>query len=107
LESGRVTIGEAHEDGEQMKPKTFKSGEEFARYVEGVTGKPFKAAASTDGTTAYKYLSGQRDYANLFTDSDLIAIVDDKHPDGGLLYVFADYSSVVFKPAATNQCFRR
>ena len=61
-----------------------------------------KAAASTDGTTAHKYLSGQRDYAKLFTDPDLIAILDDKHPDGGLLYVFSDYSSVVCKPSATN-----
>jgi len=43
-----------------MKPKTFKNSEEFTRYIEGITGKPFKAAASTDGTTAYKYLSGQR-----------------------------------------------
>jgi len=85
-----------------MKPKTFKNAEEFTRYIEGMTGKPFKAAASTDGTTAYEYLSGQRDYMNLFTDSDLIAIVDDKHPDGGLLYVFSDYSSVVYKPSATN-----
>ena len=85
-----------------MKPKTFKNAEEFTRYIAILTGKPFKAMASADGTTAYKYLSGQRDYANLFTDSDLIAIVDDKHPDGGLLYVFSDYSSVVYKPAPTN-----
>ena len=42
-----------------MKPKTFKNGEEFARYIERVTGKPFKAMASTDATTAHKYLSGQ------------------------------------------------
>ncbi len=44
--------------------------------------------ASTEGTTAHKYLSGQRDWSALFTDSDLIAIVNDKHPNGGLLYVF-------------------
>jgi hypothetical protein len=81
-----------------MKPKTFKNGEEFARRIERVTGRPFKAAASTEGTTA-QYLTGQRDCTNLFTDSDLIAILDDKHPDGGLLYVFWDYSSVVYKPA--------
>ena len=85
-----------------MKPKTFKDGKEFARHIEGITGKPFKAAASTDGTTAHEYLSGQRDYAKLFTDPDLIAILDDKHPDGGLLYVFSDYSSVVCKPSATH-----
>ena len=97
-----ATIGEAQEESQPMKPKTFKSAEEFIRYIEVVTGKPFKAAASIDGTTAYKYLSGQRDYASLFTDSDLIAILDDKHPGGGLLYVFSDYSSVVFKPSTTN-----
>jgi hypothetical protein len=85
-----------------MKPKTFKNGVEFARHVERVTGKPFKAAASTEGTTAHKYLTGQRDDTQLFTDADLIAILDDKHPDGGLLYVFSDYSSVVYKPLATN-----
>jgi hypothetical protein len=87
---------------ETMKPRTFKNGQEFARHIERVTGKAFKAAAPVEGTTAHKYLSRQRDWANLFTDSDLIAILDDKHPDGGLLYVFADYSSVVFKPLKTN-----
>jgi hypothetical protein len=85
-----------------MKPKTFKNSGEFTRYIERLTGKPFKAAASTEGTTAHKYLSEQRHYAKLFTDPDLIAILDDKHPDGGLLYVFSDYSSVVYKPSATN-----
>jgi hypothetical protein len=85
-----------------MKPTTFKNAEEFTRYIEGLTGKPFKAAASIEGTTAHEYLTGQRDYASLFTDSDLIAILDDKHPDGGLLYVFSDYSSVVYKPKVTN-----
>jgi hypothetical protein len=88
--------------GQPMKPKTFRNGVEFARHIERVTGKPFKAAASTEGTTAHKYLSGQRDYMNLFTDSDLIAIVDDKHPNGDLLYVFSDHSCVVYKPSATN-----
>jgi hypothetical protein len=85
-----------------MKPKTFKNAEEFTRYIEGITGKPFRATASTDGTTAHKYLSGLCDWSNLFTDSDLIAILDDEHPDGGLLYVFSDYSSVVYKPIVIN-----
>jgi hypothetical protein len=102
LEFGRATIGQTQEESEPMKPKTFKNSEEFTRYIEGITGKPFKAAPSADGTTAYKYLSGQRDYAHLFTDSDLIAILDDKHPDGGLLYVFSDFSSVVCKPSAAH-----
>jgi hypothetical protein len=102
VESERATIGEAQKESQPMKPKTFKDGKEFARHIERVTGKPFKAMASTEGTTAHKYLTGQRNYINLFTDSDLIAIVNDKHPDGGLLYVFSDYSSVVYKPSATN-----
>jgi hypothetical protein len=85
-----------------MKIRTFKNVREFTLHMERVTGKPFKAAASTDGTKAHKYLSGQCDWSTLFTDSDLIAIVNDKHPDGGLLYVFSDYSSVVYKPSATN-----
>jgi hypothetical protein len=85
-----------------MKTRTFKNVKEFARHMERATGKPFKAAASTDGTSAHKYLSGQRHWSTLFTDSDLIAIVNDKHPDGGLLYVFSDYSSVVYKSSATN-----
>ncbi len=29
-------------------------------------------------------------------------ILDDKHPDGGLLHVFSDYLSVVCKPSATD-----
>ena len=97
-----ATIGESQEMSQPMEPKTFKNPEEFTRYIEGITGKPFRAAASTDGTTAHKYLSGQCDYAKLFTDPDLIAILDDKHPDGGLLYVFSDCSSVVCKPSTTN-----
>jgi hypothetical protein len=84
--------------GRPVKPKTFRNAQEFTRYIERVTSKPFKPAASTEGSTAHKYLSGQRDLANLFTDSDLIAILNDKHPDGGLLYVFSDYSSVIHKP---------
>ncbi len=85
-----------------MENRTCKNSEGFTRHIERVTGKPFKAMASTEGTTAYEYLSGERDYTNLFADSDLIAIIDDKHPDGGLLYVFSDYSSVVYKPSAAN-----
>ena len=85
-----------------MNPKTFKNAKEFARHIERVTGKPFKAMASTQGTMARKYLSGERNYTNLFSDSDVIAILDDKQADGGLLYVFSDYSSVVCKPSAIN-----
>jgi hypothetical protein len=73
LEFGRIEIGEAQEESQPMKPKTFQNAEEFTRYISTVTGKPFKPTASTDGTTAHKYLSGQREYGNLFTDSDLIA----------------------------------
>jgi hypothetical protein len=102
LEPRRIAIGEAQTESQPMRPKTFKNAEEFTHYIEGIAGKPFKAAPSTEGTTAHEYLSGRRDYAKLFTDPDLIAIPDDKHPDGGLLYVFSDYSSVVYKPSTTN-----
>jgi len=81
-----------------LKAKSLKNSEEFVRFVEKITGKPFKALPSVDGKTAYKYLSGVRNWANLFTDSDLIAILNDKHRDGGLLYIFGDHSSVVYKP---------
>jgi len=60
-----AAIDEAQKASQPMKPKSFKNAEEFTSYIAHVTGKPFKAAASTDGTTAHKYLSGQRDYANL------------------------------------------
>ena len=84
-----------------MKFKIFKkNGKEFIRYIERVTGRPFKALTPVEGTTAHQYLSGLRDSSDLFTDPDLIAIVHDEHPDGGLLYVFSDYSSVVYKPSA-------
>lgn len=54
--------------------------------------------AAEPGTTAYEYLSGRRNPQNLTEDDDLWGIVDDKHPDGGLLYVFKDHSSVFYIP---------
>jgi len=78
--------------------KTFMDGEEFARYVQGLTGKPFKPAAPTEGTTAYEYLNGLRPRTSLSVDPDLIAILDDQQ-DGSLLYVFSDQSSVVHTPS--------
>ncbi len=58
--------------------------------------------APNPGTTAYEYLHGRRDPNMLTEDDDLRFIVDDKHPEGGLLYVFKDHSSVVFIPANVN-----
>jgi hypothetical protein len=37
----------------------------------------------------------------LTEDSNLLAIIDDKHPDDGLGYVITDHSSVIFKPKDT------
>jgi hypothetical protein len=34
----------------------------------------------------------------LTEDDDLMFIVDDKHPQGGLIYIFKDHSSLMFKP---------
>jgi hypothetical protein len=59
--------------------------------------KDFVSKPSEPGTIAYEYLQGRRDPHMLLEDDDLMFIVDDKHPQGGLIYVFKDHSSVVFK----------
>lgn len=60
--------------------------------------KNFYTVAATEGTRAFEYLSGQRDPLNLTEDPKLLYIIDDENPQGGLLYVFKDHSSVVYKP---------
>ena len=60
--------------------------------------KGFVTKGAEPGTSAYEYLQGRRNPTMLTEDEDLIFIIDDKHRDGGLLYVFKDHSSVVFKP---------
>lgn len=60
--------------------------------------KDFAPKAPTPGTRAHEYLSGARHASDLTDDPELLFIIDDKHPEGGLLYVFNDRSSVVFKP---------
>jgi hypothetical protein len=60
--------------------------------------KDFVSKPSVEGTTAFEYLSGRRDIAYVMDDDDLMWVLDDKHPDGGLVYVFQDHSSVVYKP---------
>ena len=60
--------------------------------------KTFVSMPSTEGTTAFEYLNGRRDFTNVMDDEDLMWVLDDKHPDGGLVYVFKDHSSVVYKP---------
>src|SRR5262249_9459640 len=57
-----------------MRAKIFKNSQEFVRYAERITGRPFKTTPSTDGTTAHKYLSGGRHWINLVPDSDLLAV---------------------------------
>ena len=72
------------------------------RFIETKISLPkdFVSKASDPGTSAYEYLQGRRDPHNLTDDDDLMFVVDDKHPHGGLIYVFKDHSSVVFAPVA-------
>ncbi len=62
------------------------------------TPKDFKARPAEPGTSAYEYLRGRRRPHLLLDDPELMWIVNDKHPDGGLIYVFKDHSSVVWRP---------
>lgn len=70
------------------------------RFIEKLITLPknFEVKPSAEGTTGHLYLSGKRDPRNLMEDDDLMMILDDKHPQGGLLYIFKDHSSVVYKP---------
>ena len=63
--------------------------------------RSIKSVPATPGTIAHEYLSGRRNPLLLTEDPDLLAVFDDKHPDGGLGYVFTDHSSVCFKPKDT------
>lgn len=60
--------------------------------------KGFETKAAEPGTTAHEYLQGRRDPNMLTEDDDLLYIIDDKHPQGVLLYVFNDHSSVTWEP---------
>ena len=60
--------------------------------------KGFEPVPPNEGTRAYDYLTGIRPIEKLLEDEKLAFIIDDKHPDGGQLYVFEDRSSVVFNP---------
>jgi hypothetical protein len=64
----------------------------------GQLPKDIHPVAPTEGTRAYEYLSGTRILASLMDDPMLRLIVDDKHPEGGMIYVFKDHSSVVYAP---------
>lgn len=70
------------------------------RYIETKMRLPkdFISKPSEPGTSAYEYLQGRRNPNALMEDDDLMFVVDDEHPQGGLIYVFKDHSSVVFKP---------
>jgi hypothetical protein len=69
------------------------------RFIETMLTLPknFVSKPSEPGTFAYEYLQGRRGPHTLMEDEDLMFVVDDKHPQGGLIYVFKDHSSVVFK----------
>lgn len=73
----------------------------MSRFVETVMTLPkgFLPKAAEEGTAAFEYLSKRRNVANLMDDPDLLFIMDDRHPNGGLLYVFEDHSSLVYNPA--------
>jgi hypothetical protein len=58
----------------------------------------FVTRRAESGTSAYEYLHGRRNPIMLTEDDDLMFIVDDKHPQGGLIYIFKDHSSLMFKP---------
>jgi len=70
------------------------------RFVERLRKLPagFVTKPAGEKTVAFKYLSEQRRTAALLDNLDLMLIIDDKHPDGGLLYVFKDHSSIAFNP---------
>jgi len=72
------------------------AGAESVRFMRSI-----KPVPATPGTIAHEYLSGRRNPLLLTEDPDLLAVFDDKHPDGGLGYVFTDHSSVCFKPKDT------
>jgi hypothetical protein len=63
-----------------------------------VFGDDFLPVAPTPGTRAFEYLNGKRNPDGLLSDPELLAVFDDKHPQGGLLYLFRDRSSVAYKP---------
>ena len=71
----------------------------MGRFVEKMVRVPkgFKPQPP-DGRRAGDYLSGRRDPSLLTEDPELLWIIDDKQPDGSLLYVFKDHSSVAYKP---------
>lgn len=64
--------------------------------------RTFEAKPAVRGTSAYEYLQGRRDPQMLLEDGDLLFMVRVEAPQGGLLYVFRDHSSVVFTPTTTN-----
>ena len=77
-----------------------QAGVPVKRFIETRISLPkdFVSKPSEPGTSAFEYLQGRRDPHKLTDDDDLLFIVDDKHPQGGLIYVFKDHSSVVFAP---------
>ena len=79
--------------------KTFYGDwRKLARFLEKKTGKPFRPTPASPGTRAYEYISGLRNISSLQNDPDLLVAIDDKQPDGSLIYLFRDYSSLAQKP---------
>ena len=64
------------------------------RYIETRMALPknFATKRSEPGTSAYEYLQGRRNPNMLMEDDDLLFILDDKHPQGGLLYLSGSFN---------------
>ena len=95
-----VEVAQYHEI--KRTERTLKEATTMKRFVETrmTLPKDFVSKIAEPGTSAYEYLRGRRNPVLLMEDQDLLFIIDDKHSQGGLLYVFKDHSSVVFKSAA-------
>jgi hypothetical protein len=77
--------------------ETKKSTRELVPHY-GKLPKDFHSVQATPGTRAYEYTSGKLKGPGLIDDPELLMVIDDKDPQGGLLYVFNDHSSVVWIP---------
>ncbi len=89
----KTTRRKMHE--EQQESRKFKR-ELVPRYMK--LPKDFGPTQATPGTRAFEYINLLRSTKELIDDPELLMIIDDKDPAGGLLYVFKDHSSVVHIP---------
>ena len=96
------TMGQAkHRAAEITKLKEADSGGRFKEVVMKLP-RDFRSIDATEGTRAYEYLTRALPSSVLTVDPELLFIMDDKSPEGGLLYVFKDHSSVAFTPRTVH-----